>query len=498
MRPARQRLITAPVDEVRYLAAGTNTSRYRLIMRHFYEQHRLHHYALAPSQVLAHMRTVLPDYSEDECQQDLDVLVGWSNLAPDWELGLAGVRTIDDFKRRNVLYSATPDAIAIEELMVRLENQGEQVGELDSSAMGRIWELLDRFEQTAALPPSDPARMERIRPAWEDLWSRFSQMADSSNKYMGDMRRQERERLLDLNAFQIYKAALIGLLTRFADGLAAYREPIRRRAEAWDAEALTHTMTDSALASTRSFERREHLLQEYRDQIAAFASWFAPGGSADTLRLYASHAIERVARTARRLSESRRGAVSRAQDLLTVADRFFACRSLAQSERLAALAFGLTLPRHWQYEVPEQAADQPERSAWEAQPLETVIRQRRLHGARRQDLGTSIADLEQRKAALRARDRHRQAEAAALVSRLFAKGALVMGEAEGLSPTERDLVLGWVYECLANMPACSTRSQDGSTLQIANSDETRYVWLEAPDGRVLVPNYRLERQTEGT
>lgn len=497
MRPIRHRLITEAVDEVRYLAANTNTNRYRLIMRFFYDQHRLHHYALAPGQVLAHMRTVLPDYREDDCQQDLEALVRWGNLDPDWELGLAGVRTIEDFKRRNVVYAATPDAIAIEELMVQLESRGEQVGELDSSAMGRLWELLGRLDQALALPVSNPGRGEQVRQAWDELWLRFAQVADSSNNYMGDMRRQERERLLDLDAFQIYKEALVNYLTRFVEGLAAYRDRIRRRVEAWDSGGIATTAADAAVASTRTFESREHVLRQYRDQVTAFADWFAPGGSADKLRLYASHAIERVVRSARRLSESRQGAVSRAHDLLALADRFFACQTSTQAERLAAVAFGLTHPRHWQFEVPEQASDQPERPAWEGQPLDTVIRQRRTNLPRRTDPGGSMAELEQKKAALRALDRQRQLEAAALVDRLFAGGALVLGEAEGLEAAERDLVIGWVYECLANMPGCTTRTPDGSTLLVSNPDERRYVWLEAPDGRVLVPNYKLHRQKEG-
>lgn len=88
------------------------------------------------------------------------MLVRWGNLTPDWELGLAGVRAIDDFNRRSVLYSATPDAIAIEEVMVRLETRGEQVGELDDSVMGRIMELLDRFERGH---PGDRKRKKAAR-----------------------------------------------------------------------------------------------------------------------------------------------------------------------------------------------------------------------------------------------------------------------------------------------------------------------------------------------
>lgn len=498
MSPLRRRLMTEAVNEVRYLAAGANTNRYRLIMRYFLQQHRLHHYALSPSQVLHHLRSILPDYSEEDCQQDLDALVRWENLNPDWELGLASVRTIEDFKRRNVVYTATPDAIAIEELMLELEQRGQQVGELDASAIGRLWEQLAPLEAALALPFSDQSRPERLRQAWEDLWLRFDQLATSSNNYLGNMRSQERERLLDLDAFQIYKQTLIRYLTDFVEGLSAHSERFRRQAEGWDAESMAAAMAQAAHATTHSFESLDHLLRRYQEQIQAFLDWFATGGSANQLRVFASHAIERVVRSARRLSESRRGAVSRAHDLLALADRFQACQELPHAQRLAAAAFGLTHPRHWQLEVPEQADDRPELSAWAAAPRETVIRQRRATQSRRAGDGAAdLAELAEKRARLRALDRQRQTEAAAIVDRLFGGGALVLGETDNLNPSERDLILGWAYECLANAPAYSTRTPDGSTLQIANPAVQRYIWLCADDGRMLVPNYRLVRCQEG-
>lgn len=498
MRSTR-RLVTEAVDETRYLSAKDNTQRYRLIMRYFYEQHLLHHYTLTASQVLQYMRAALgPGYTEDDCQQDLKQLVDWRNLEPDWELGLASVRTIDDFRRRNVVYGATPDAIAIEALMVELERRGEQVGELDSSAMSRLWEMVLEVGRALGLPPDDPSRPARLFEAWRDLWLRYDFVASGANNYMGNMRRQERERLLSLDAFQVYKGALIQYLTRFVEGLATYRERIFIAVSAWDATALTALLADTALTSTRQFESLEHCLREYRNQVESLAEWFAPGGSADQLRAYASHAIERVARSARRLSESRHGAQSRAQDLLALADRFHACTSVTEADRVATLAFGLKAPIHWRLEVPEQVSDQPELDPWRGPALPTAIRERRTQGRRKEESDAgSQADLEARKALLRSRERERQQETAALVDRLFANGPLVVSELRDLNQADRDLILSWVYDCLSNAPAYATRVAEGATLGLANPEETRYVWLRSEDGKLLLPDYRLERRKEG-
>ncbi|MFZ5823518.1 MAG: TIGR02677 family protein [Bacillota bacterium] len=492
MRPTRQRLLTEPVDETRYLTAGNAVPRYRIIMRYFFEQHRLHQYTLTPAQVRKHVETILQrDYPEEECQQDLNSLKEWGNLEPDWELGLAGVKTIEDFKRRNVVYAATPDAIAIEQLLFELERRGEQVGELDGSAIARLWTHLLTFQ--TALQTGDP---DQLRQSWDDLWRLFAEMADSANDYLGDMRRQEKERLLDLAAFQIYKAALVTYLTRFIEGLTAHRDRFRTLTQDWPVETIAVRLAEAARATTRQFESDDFLREDYRHQVESFQRWFAPGGSADLLHGFASRAINRVLRSAQRLSESRQGALSRAQDLLALADRFHGLRhDLPRTERLAALTFGLATPRHWQFELPEQASDNPDASPWLSLPHNTPIRQRRSY-TQRQSAPSPVADLALKKAVLRQRDRERREAAAAMVDRLFAGGSLALAEAPELSPDERDQILSWVYECLANSPACATRAEDGSLLRIRDPHIREHVWLRSDDGRMLVPAFTMERQRE--
>lgn len=481
--------------EARYLTAGSATVRYRMIMRLFFEQHRRHQYTLTPDQVRTHIQSRLPDYSEEACRQDLTALAGWGNLEPDWELGLAGVRTIEDFRRRNVVYAATPDAIAIEQLLWELERRGEQVGELDGSAIHRLWE---RFTALESALESDLNRSdgERLRQVWDDLWPRFAALADAANDYMGDMRRQERERLLDLKAFQIYKEGLITYLTGFMEALAAHRDRFREGTRLWNEARIAGRLAEAALASTRQFERGDVLLEEYTHQVEAFIRWFAPGGSADQLHGFASHAIERVLRSARRLSESHHGALSRAQDLLALADRFHGLRhDLAGTERLAALAFGLATPRLWQYELPEQPSESADRSPWLSLPLDIPIRQRRSYTQRQVDPG-AVEEIALKKAVLRQRDRERREAAAAVIDQLFAGGALALADAPELTPGERDMLLAWLHECLANGPTYSARAEDGSLLRLREPNVKTHVWLSASDGRMLVPAYTIERQRE--
>lgn len=480
------------IDEVRYLAATTNTQRYRLIMRFFYEQHRLHVYALTPEQVQSHIATIITEYGEAECHQDLEVLVGWDNLSQDWELGLASVRTIEDFRRRNVLYSATPDALAIEELMVRLETQREQVGQLDGTAIGRLLDDVRRFDEAIAMPVSQASRVDQLKQAWDDVWRRFAQLADDANNYMSDMRSQERERLLDLAAFQVYKDALINYLSQFIDGLVSAQPTLHESARRWEAPDLAEVLANAAKAGPRSFESLTLLIDEYQAQIRAVQAWFRPGGSADQLRAFASRAVERISLAARRLSDARRGLASRAQDLLALADLFSACDDQA-ADRVAGLVFGFAQPRQWEHDMPDTVADQPGQSAWESTPVNVPIRQRRSNMPRPADAGRLLADQERRKAELRAEARRAEQAAIELLARLFGAGEVRLGALAGIDPAEAEYLLGLVYDCISAAPAYAVQAADGSLLKLLNPQETSYIWLDAVGGRMLVPNYRLVR-----
>lgn len=478
------------VDEVRYLAATANTQRYRLIMRFFYEQHRLHVYALTPEQVQAHVAAIIADYGQTECQQDLEVLVGWGNLLQDWELGLASVRTIEDFRRRNVLYSATPDALAIEELMVSLETQREQVGQLDGTAIGRLLDDVRRFAVTVAATAVEPPRVDHA--TWDDVWRRFAQIADDANDYMSDMRSQERERLFDLAAFQVYKDSLINYLSQFIDGLVQAQPTIHELVRRWDASDLAVRLATAAKEGPRSFESLAVLTSGYQAQIMAVQDWFRPGGSADKLRAFASRAVERISLAARRLSDARRGLASRAQDLLALADLFSTCDDEA-ADRVAGLVFGLSQPRQWERDLPDTVSEQPGLSAWECEPVSVPIRQRRSNVARRGDAGRLLADQERRKAELRAAARIAEQAAIEVLTRLFAAGEVRLGALARTDPEEAGYLLQLVYECISAAPGYSVQAPDGSMIKLANPVEASYVWLTSVAGRMLVPDYRLIR-----
>ena len=60
------------------------------------------------------------EYTIEQCQQDLSVLVSWGNLATIQDT--RKVTTIEEFKNKKFRYQLTETAVEIERMVLRLEN----------------------------------------------------------------------------------------------------------------------------------------------------------------------------------------------------------------------------------------------------------------------------------------------------------------------------------------------------------------------------------------
>ena len=110
-----------PLTEVKYLNAD-NVSRYRCIMRIFFESYEKLKYWLYQEEVLEEMRKdpFFRDYTPEQCQQDLTMLAEWKNLNTIQDT--KKVSSIEEFKNRKYRYQMSEYSVEIERLVLRLEN----------------------------------------------------------------------------------------------------------------------------------------------------------------------------------------------------------------------------------------------------------------------------------------------------------------------------------------------------------------------------------------
>ncbi|QGP92544.1 hypothetical protein MGLY_19270 [Neomoorella glycerini] len=134
------------IPETSYLTAQ-NVGRYRCIMRFFYLQHQRLRYWLRPEDVYQGVRAMglLPDYTLEMCQQDLNQLVEWQDLVPRHDGGRAC--TVEEYLRKRFRYQMTPYAVEIERLVLGLEKVRGYGGSLEPS-------LFETIEAALREPPA--------------------------------------------------------------------------------------------------------------------------------------------------------------------------------------------------------------------------------------------------------------------------------------------------------------------------------------------------------
>src|SRR5437588_7228069 len=97
-----------------YLVNSNRIRWYRVIMRFFLQCHRdLYRYQLTAQEVRDAVRDIFdPEYTLDQCQNDLKALKDWGNITTIYDSSRA--TSIASFLSPALLYQATPEGIAIE------------------------------------------------------------------------------------------------------------------------------------------------------------------------------------------------------------------------------------------------------------------------------------------------------------------------------------------------------------------------------------------------
>src|SRR5437764_7574283 len=125
-----------------YLVNSNRIRWYRVIMRVFLQRHReLYRYQLTAQEVRDAVRAILdPDYTLEQCQNDLAALKEWGNITTIYDSSRA--TSIASFLSPALLYQATPEAIAIETFLDEQARASAVRGSLRQGDLPRLWEFL--------------------------------------------------------------------------------------------------------------------------------------------------------------------------------------------------------------------------------------------------------------------------------------------------------------------------------------------------------------------
>ena len=201
-----------PLTEVKYLNAD-NVSRYRCIMRIFFDNYEKLHYWLYQEDVFEALKRDphFEDYRMEQCQQDLAMLTEWKNLNTIQDT--RKVASIEEFKNKKFRYQMSEYSVEIERLVIRLENLFVEGASLEPTLLERIRRNVERFPAMAEKDTGE------VYTWWTDLNNDFVRLNQNYQDYIRDLNSVKVEKMMQTKEFLVFKDHLIDYLRNFIKGL---------------------------------------------------------------------------------------------------------------------------------------------------------------------------------------------------------------------------------------------------------------------------------------
>ncbi|HEU4560712.1 MAG TPA: TIGR02677 family protein, partial [Longimicrobium sp.] len=413
-------------------------------------------------------------------------------------------RTIEEFVRAARRYQISESARMIEEMLIRLANQGGSRGSLDTTRLARLRDAL--FELNRMLLEWDPARAtpERLRAlegAWNAADDTQREIREQAMRYLRELDHDRMPSAADLVVFLQYKRMLRDYLDEFALGLKDFVERTRDLLDDWAAAGLDLLLADALARNERErkgdLRPHEQVRAGFQAQIRGLRTFSARGGDADILHTKTTARVRALVEQIERVVTERRHALNRGRDLRLLAQAFRRLPGDDDAHQLAAIAFGWGTPRHTRAYNADAAPElDPSVSVWLQPPWDVELKAR-VRGNPNFRAVERMGDSSLERARLREEALERRREEERFWNELFAGGELRLDGLALRSPADRSRVVRLVRDCL-RAPGRATRLADGTQVRIVPpADAGSIAAVHAPDGVLYVRDFRLLRSTEG-
>lgn len=492
-----------------YAIAG-EAETYRRIMRILYLEHQAFGLRLRPAQIADRLRErYARTLDTDQLDQRLEALANWGAVERDHDASLAS--TAAEWRRNRYTYDVTPAGRLTEELLVRLDALGEEIGRLDGARLPSIRDALARLAQELA---RDQPEGTTLRALFERMLGEVEALHAGALAFMrslGDLMRTVEQ--VGEEEFERGKGALLEHLQGFRRSRMKHSAEILgllEQIETVGAEQLVGRIVAAEdfihLPGGASIEEQQGArAAELFERWRGLRAWFVGEQDASSpwraLNDQVVDAIRAVLAIAERLIERRSMRVDRAAVLLHLACHVAAAPPGEATAWLRA-AFGLRTPRHLGVREadPEQVADRG-RTSWLQAPPAPVVAYLRTPGARTpgSGRGAPIADLAEGRRRFQERRAAERRELEALLARLCAQRPIRISTLQRVETHELRHLLAWIgraYEAPASSDGTRRASSlDGRATIVLRppSDPRRErTVLCAPHGTLELPDFHVE------
>lgn len=487
--------LTKALTEVKYLNAD-NVSRYRCIMRIFFENYEKLRYWMYQEDVYAQMtaHSFFADYTPEQCQQDLSMLVEWKNLNTIQDT--RKVSSIEEFKNKKFRYQMSEYSVEIERLVLRLENLLVEGASLEPTLLERIRIHIARFPEMAGLD------VNQVYTWWNDLNNDFVRLNQNYQDYIRDLNSVKAEEMMHTSQFLVFKDRLVEYLRSFIKGLQRNVGVIEE-----DLRTLSEDVKQAVFEKVIQYElsiprmdvevSRELIEEKTRGRYQSIYDWFVAsgGGENEAGKLFdaTNEIIRRITRYAAQLSEKNAFGANRREEYRKVAELFLTCSDVQQAHRMSAMVFGMERPYHLAGDLVRET-DSMNQGVYEESPLEITLKPRvrtYREKARRSAIRESAAERQQTRARLIEQQRRDQKR----LQELEVDGTIDFSTLPVIDAHVREILLKWISDAMEN-PAGVARTEDGRRFVLDMSQSKSRCVVHCEDGNFTMPQMSIIFQEE--
>ena len=479
-----------PLTEAKYLNAD-NVSRYRCIMRIFFEHYEKLKYWLYQEEVYEEMikDPFFADYRPEQCQQDLTMLTEWKNLNTIQDT--KKVASIEEFKNKKYRYQMTEYSVEIERLVLRLENLFIEGASLEPTLLERIRRGIERFPEMVERDKNE------VYTWWTDLNNDFVRLNQNYQDYMRELNSVKAEEMMKTREFLLFKDRLIEYLRSFVKGLQANVSAIEQKLRNMDRETV-HQILEKATAYELSIPRMDveiddqMIFDKNQGRWESIVEWFSgkDGAESEAGKVFdtTNEIIRKITRYAARISEMSSQGSNRREEYKKVARIFHECRDIQQAHRLAAVVFGIEKPFHLKGNL-QRETDSINSGVYEEAPGVITLTPR-IRTYREKAKRTGIRDHSKEKEEMRASEIKRLEQERKLLKSYIKDNRLEFASLPEIEPQVRDIFLLWLSKALERKDH-RAKTEEGQIYYIEQADVQEYCTLNCTDGTFQMPAYTM-------
>jgi len=347
---------------------------YLWLLRAFERARSNYHVLLHTTEVAAELDALAAEHADCpgshglELPRLLDALVDWGLL--DRAQDATRAASLAEYRNRHSVYQFTEVGYrahrAVESVL------GASLSDVNLSRLVFSDLLADLNALASANREGDAEEVYRKLTRLDSVLGDMAERAARFYLMLGDLSRSTET---TADAFLAHKDALLAHLRDFHLELQRYTPLLRRGVEAVEATGVDRLVEAAAEADERLFRSPAERLEDWRQRWHGMRSWFAPPGhgrscEADRLGEATVGAISDVLALLRRVTEARRGGVSRESQLRHLAAWFAAIPSEQAAHALFQVVFGFWAPRHTGVAHPAADSIATRHSWWDAPAVE--------------------------------------------------------------------------------------------------------------------------------